>query len=93
MGLVTDPRDYLDNWQSFSELIMPELPHGWAGQVVIDLDTENFMWLLTFRERSEWITQNIKNYEQNVIWARIGSLMYAQFRKQKDLAWFSLRWC
>lgn len=93
MGLVTDSRDYLDNWQSFSELIMPELPYGWAGEVVLELDNGDFRWLTSFRERSEWITQNIKNYEQNVIWVRVGSLMYVQFRKRKDLAWFNLRWC
>ena len=51
------------------------------------------MWLKSFREKSDWIVNNIDGYEHNVIWVQSGGKMYAQFRKEKDLAWFKLRWC
>ena len=91
MGLITNSKDYLDNWQSLGSL--PVLPYGWAGEIQLDLDTENFMWLLRFREISDWIYNNIENYDQNVIWVKMGGIMYAQFRKRRDLVWFKLRWC
>ena len=93
MGLIKDFSVYLDNWQPRINFDGPELPYGWAGEVIIDLDNQNFMWLKSFREKSDWIENNIDGYEHNVIWVQSGGKMYAQFRKEKDLAWFKLRWC
>jgi hypothetical protein len=39
----------------------------------------------------DWLEQNVKNHRGNTLWTKIGDCIYIQFRKKKDMVWFSLR--
>lgn len=68
------------------------LPYGWAGEYsnanTIGFDKHYEL----YRNMVRWIHDNISNCERNVCWAKIGDCLYFQFRKEKDMAFFLLRW-
>jgi hypothetical protein len=68
-----------------------KVPYGWAGELAYPNNT-NFEhhWQL-YGEMITWIEENINNHRNNVLWTKIGDCIYVQFRKQKDMTWFSLR--
>ena len=75
------------NWP----LITGELPYGWAGELVYPI-TQGFReHQALYAEMVGWIFRNIQNPTQNALWNKLGDCIYVQFRKRKDMMWFSLR--
>lgn len=67
------------------------LPYGWAGELtypnVVGFDAHFQM----YNDMVEWINANVSNPRYNTLWTKIGDCIYVQFRKKKDMMWFSLR--
>lgn len=78
----------LSNWPPHNE---PGIPYGWAGEWT-NANTigfeEHFQFYL---EIIEWLEQNVVNHKQNALWTKWNDCIYVQFRKEKDLAWFALK--
>lgn len=68
-----------------------ELPYGWAGKVSYPNIQGFDAHFQMYRDMVEWIETTVKNPKQNVLWSKIGDCIYVQFRKQKDMDWFVLR--
>lgn len=68
-----------------------ELPYGWVGELTYpnNIGFENHFQL--YRDMVAWIQDNINNPTGNVTWNKIGDCIYVQFRKEKDMFWFKLR--
>jgi hypothetical protein len=80
-----------DNWIGSVSAGNGKLPYGWAGELTypntIGFD-EHFQ---LYRDMVYWIAENVNNHRSNVLWTKIGDCIYVQFRKEKDMVWFSLR--
>lgn len=68
-----------------------ELPYGWAGELTYPNTIGFGDHFQLYRDMVEWINTNIKDPGTNVQWTKIGDCIYVQFRKQKDMTWFALR--
>ena len=80
-----------DNWIGSIGTGSSNVPYGWAGELTYP-NTMGFdlHWQL-YGEMIDWIQHNVKNHRSNVLWTKIGDCIYIQFRKEKDMTWFSLR--
>lgn len=78
-----------ENW--YSSNYTGVLPEGWAGELTYVNHTNFDDHRQLYKDIVAWIEKNIKNPTQNVLWTKLGDCIYVQFRKQKDMMWFSLR--
>lgn len=75
-----------ENWDE------DKLPYGWVGEWT-NPNTIGFeKHFRLYQEITDWIVNNIHNPYGNCKWTKTGDCIYVQFRKQKDMAWFLLRW-
>ena len=69
----------------------PDLPYGWAGEWTC-VNTMGFdAHFQLYKDVTLWIEQYINRPYNNAKWIKIGDCIYVQFRKQKDMNWFLLR--
>lgn len=69
-----------------------KLPYGWAGEHSIPNNIGFARHKELYQDIINWIYENISNSVGNVYWTKIGDCFYFQFRKEKDLLMFLLRW-
>lgn len=67
------------------------LPLGWAGELSYANTIGFSAHMRLYINMVEWITDNVDNARKNCKWAKLGDCIYIQFRKKKDMVWFSLR--
>ena len=67
------------------------LPSGWAGELTYPNTIGFEAHFQLYRDMVVWLEQNVHNHRSNVLWTKLGDCIYIQFRKQKDMTWFSLR--
>lgn len=76
------------NWR---EADAGKLPYGWARELSYP-NVQGFdAHYQLYKDMVQWLERNVKNYQQNTRWIKIGDCIYVQFRKSKDMAWFALR--
>ncbi len=69
-----------------------ELFHTWAGTWT-NSNTIGFeAHFKLYRDIVDWLEQNVNDHYHNTCWTKIGDCIYVQFRKERDLVMFSLRW-
>jgi hypothetical protein len=68
-----------------------ELFYGWAGELTYPNTIGFDRHFQLYRDIVEWLENNVKDHYHNTCWTKIGDCIYVQFRKQKDMMWFSLR--
>lgn len=74
-----------ENWYHGFDL------HGW--QEVCHLPKSTFTNPYQYRAVIEWLYDNVRNTESNVLWSFAGGDTPAfRFRKAKDQTFFLLRW-
>lgn len=77
-----------DNWPNRNG----ELFVNWAGEFTYP-NTIGFMeHFRLYKDMVDWILNNIEDPWHNVCWTKKGDCIYIQFRKERDMTWFSLRW-
>lgn len=67
------------------------LPYGWAGELTYPNIQGFDAHFQMYRDMVDWCEKNVKNHRSNVLWTKIGDCIYVQFRKKRDMTWFSLR--
>lgn len=82
---------HMDNWIGSISAGGGQVPYGWAGELTYPNNTNFDDHFQMYNEMVEWIHDNINNHRSNVLWTKIGDCIYVQFRKPKDMMWFSLR--
>lgn len=87
MQLPTLPKE---NWYSTYQHT-GTVPEGWAGELTYPNRTNFDDHLQQYMNMVAWVEQNVENPHQNVLWTKIGDCIYVQFRKNKDMLWFKLR--
>lgn len=68
-----------------------ELPYGWVGELTYPNKIGFEAHFKLYSDMVEWINEHVKNPKGNVLWNKIGDCIYIQFRKEKDMFWFTLR--
>lgn len=80
----------LGNWPENTST--GNLPYGWAGELTYPNITDFEDHMAMYQDMVHHINTVVKNPKQNALWTKIGDCIYVQFRKQKDMDWFVLKY-
>ena len=80
----------LDNWPKNEST--GNLPYGWAGELTYPNRTDFDDHMAMYKDMVRHINTVVKNPNNNALWTKIGDCIYVQFRKQKDMDWFILKY-
>lgn len=70
---------------------LDSLPYGWAGQRHISNNIGFEKHFQLYNDLVEWIQETVSSPTQNACWVKIGDCIYVQFRKEKDLIMYLLK--
>lgn len=78
----------MPNWPNHNG----ELFDNWAGELTYPNTTNFLEHFRLYEDMVDWILNNIDDPWHNACWNKISDCIYIQFRKERDMTWFVLRW-
>jgi hypothetical protein len=76
------------NWPSINT---GTIPYGWAGEIAYPNRTNYDDHLRLYVDMVQWILELVERPYNNALWTKIGDCIYVQFRKEKDMVWFQMK--